>query len=432
MAALIARTRRGADPRPHRAGKARAGLLRALAGGAAAALALAACTPGGDARTAQPGPSGDGVLRIGLLLDNEGESAYLNDAQLAAVVLAVQEANAAGGHAGKPVELLDAEPSADTGAAARRLVEAGADVVIGPTDSSRAPAAIDVLAHAKVTLISPANTSTPLSSYPSSGFYFRTTAAEAAEGAALVELARQSGARSVAVLNQAGSRGKAVADGAKAALGAAGLEDAGSAEFRGHDAAAAALGAQEADAVAVVAHDGGPAILAQLAEAGLSGGRLVLSDGLVGRYGSALAARSLEGARVVVPGVFPSAEFQTAILGQDEDLTDMAFAAEAYDAAALAILAAAVAEDDAGASIASRLTAVSGGDPGTGSPDRTDCTGLPACLELARAGRAVDYEGQSGPVAFDGHGDITTARFMVLRFGADNLPKVDGEVTVAR
>ena len=396
-------------------------------------LVLAACAPG-DARTAQPAPSGDGVLRVGLLLDNEGESAYLNDAQLAAVVLAVQEANAAGGHAGAPIELLDAEPSADTGAAARRLVDAGADVVIGPTDSSRAPAAIDVLSKAKVTLISPANTSAALSSYPSGGFYFRTMAPEAAEGAALVELARQAGARSLAVLNQAGPRGKAVAEGAKAARTAAGLEDGGSAEFRGHDAAQAALGAEGADAVAVVADDGGPAILAQLAEAGIAGGRLVLSGGLVGRYGSALAAGTLDGARVAVPGVFPSADFQTKILGQDEDLTDMAFAAEAYDAAALAILAAAVAEDDAGASIASRLTAVSGGARSGDSTavSRSACTGLPACLELVRAGTPIDYEGQSGPVAFDGKGDVTTARFMVLRFGADNLPKVDGEVTVAR
>ena len=411
---------------------ARAARLRAVAGGAAAVLALAACTPGG-ARTAQPAPSGDGVLRIGVLLDNEGESAYLNDAQLAGVVLAVQEANAAGGHAGVPVELLDAEPSADTGSAAQGLVEAGADVVIGPTDSSRAPAAIDVLSKAKVTLISPANASAALSSYPSGGFYFRTMAPEPAEGAALVELARQSGARSLAVLNQAGPRGKAVADGAKAALAAAGLEDGGSAEFRGHDAAQAALGAQGADAVAVVADEGGAAILSQLAEAGVPGGKLVLSSGLVGRHGSALAAGTLDGARVAVPGVFPSAGFQTKILGQDEDLTDMAFVAEAYDAAALAILAAAAAEDDAGASIASRLTAVSGGASGDAAAGgRTACTGLPECLELAHAGTAVDYEGQSGPVAFDENGDVTTARFMVLRFGADNLPKVDGEVTVAR
>ena len=419
---------RGAGFRPRRSH------LRALAGGAAAVLALAACAPGGDARTARPAPSGDGVLRVGLLLDNVGESAYLNDAQLAAVVLAVQEANAAGGHAGKPVELLDPEPSADTGAAARRRGAGGAAGGIGPTDSSRAPAAIDVLARATVPLISPANTSAVLSSYPSSGFYFRTMAPETTEGAALVELARQSGARSIAVLNQAGPHGKAIADGAKAALAAAGLTDAGSAEFTGHDAGGAALGAQGADAVAVVADDGGPAILAQLAEAGISGGDLVLSGGLVGRHGSALAARSLEGARVAVPGVFPSAEFQTAILGQDADLKDMAFAAEAYDAAALAILAAADAEDDAGASVASRLTAVSGGGTGTGANGAagTDCTGLPACLGLLAAGTAVDYEGQSGPVAFDGHGDITTARFMVLRFGADNLPKVDGEVAVAR
>lgn len=411
------------------------GARRALAAVAlAAGLALTACSATVDARNASPAASGDGVLRLGLLLDSSGESQYLNDAQRAAVVLAVQQANAAGGFGGKPVEMLPPETGSDTGSAARRLADAGADAVIGPTDSAHAKAAIDVLSTAKVPLISPANTAAALSTYRSGGYYFRTAAPEAAEGAALVELARRSGANSVAILHQAGDHGKAEADGASAAARAAGLHESGSAEFTGHGAGSVAGAAKGADAVVVIAQTEGQAILAGVADAGIPGSKLLLSSGLLGRYGSALANRALDGAKAVVPGVFPTPEFQSALLEHAPGLTDLTFAAEAYDAASLAILAAGAAKDDGGPSIASRLTSVSGGAVAGRIPTgaREKCAGLPDCLARQARGAWVDYEGQSGPIAFDAHGDVTTARFMVFGFGAGNLPTHDDEVTVAR
>lgn len=408
------------------------GAARALAAvGLAAALTLSGCgLVGGDARTAKPGASGDGVLRLGLILDATGDSQYLSDAQRAAVVLAVQQANAAGGFGGKPVELLPPESGTDTGASAQRLAKAGADAVIGPTDSGRAPAAIDALRSAKVPLISPANTAAGLSTYRSDGFYFRTAAPEGAEGAALVELARRGGAKTVAVLHQAGDHGKAEADGAAAAAKADGIAEKGSAQFTGHDAGGAASAAKEADAVIVLAQSEGQAILAGLADAGVPGSKLLASGDLLGHYGSALANRALEGARATVPGVFPSPDFQAALIEHAPALTDLSFAAEAYDAASLAILAAGAAKDDGGPSIAAKLTAVSGGAV-QGGAQGEKCTGLPACL-AGQAKGTVDYDGMSGPIAFDEHGDVTTARYMVFTFGSDNQPRRDGEVTVAR
>jgi branched-chain amino acid transport system substrate-binding protein len=157
---------------------------RAAATGLAAALALAACAgPTGNARLDPAEASGDGTLRIGLILDNTGTQAFLNAPQLAAAQLAVKEINAAGGHKGKPVELLPSAVGTDTAAQAKDLVAAKADVVIGPTDSSRAADAIDVLARAKVAIISPANTAPGLSTYKSGGYYFRTAAAAAEDDA---------------------------------------------------------------------------------------------------------------------------------------------------------------------------------------------------------------------------------------------------------
>src|SRR3954447_9814450 len=123
-------------------------LGRALAAGAVASLALTGCLgPAGSARVAGADASGDGTLRVGVILDNTGRQNFLNAPQLTAAKLAVNQINAAGGHKGKPVELLPETISTDTAAQARALVEAKADVVIGPTDSSNAPAAIDVLAN---------------------------------------------------------------------------------------------------------------------------------------------------------------------------------------------------------------------------------------------------------------------------------------------
>ncbi|MDQ4503196.1 ABC transporter substrate-binding protein [Sinomonas sp. ASV322] len=406
----------------------------------AAALALAGCAAGvsGNARLAQTEASGDGVLRIGMLLDNVGGQAYLNEAQRAAVQLAVQQANAVGGHKGRPIEFIAPTPSTDTAAAARRLVDAKADVVIGPTDSSHAPAAIDVLDKAKTVLISPANLDDALSAYPSGGYYFRTAPTESAEGAALVALAKAGEASSVAVLREKGSYGSAVGGATSAAAKAAGLAEKGSGEFTGHDARAAAASALAAgaDAVIVVARDDPQAVLAQVHDGGVPGSKIILSDALVAPYGTGLAGSALDGARGLVPGAFPNASFQSDMLKQAPGLADMTFAAEAYDAAALAILAAADAQDDGGPSIASHLISVSGGaiapSGQSTSAQRTKCTGLANCLSLEAKGTHVDYDGQSGPIAFDANGDITTANFTVFKYGAGNTARPAGNQSVAR
>ncbi len=113
-------------------------------------LALTACSGvTGNARVETAEASGDGTLRVGLILDNAGDSSFLNAPQVAAAKLAVKEINAAGGHKGRPVELLPFETSTDTAAQAQALVQATADVVIGPTDSSHASAAVDILSRAR-------------------------------------------------------------------------------------------------------------------------------------------------------------------------------------------------------------------------------------------------------------------------------------------
>ena len=401
-------------------------------------LALGACSGSGDnARTAPVEASGDGTLRIGLILDNTGPQAFLNAAQLAAAKLAVQEINAAGGHKGRPVELLPETTGGDTAAQARELVNAKADAVIGPTDSSRAPAAIDVLSKARITLISPANTAPELSSYKSGGYYFRTAAADIAQAPVLVKVARDAGAKSLAVVYEDGSYGEELSAAVSASAKAGGLDPVTLTGFKAGEAGQSAAAARDADAVVVIARDGAQGAIAELANAGLPGNKLILGDGAFRQYGSALGSKALEGARALVPGVFPSAHFQAELVAIDEGLKDMTFAAETYDAVNLAALAAAAAEDDAGASIAARLISVSGGTSGSSasvspSGPATVCSTYKDCLAAIRDGKAIDYDGESGPVRFDANGDVTAAKYMVFTYGADNRAKLTGSEAAGR
>lgn len=417
----------------------RASRLGAAAAAAAAVLALTACGgAAGGARVVQADASGDGTLRIGLILDNTGKQNFLNAPQLAAAKLAVKEINAAGGHKGKPVELLPATVSADTAAQAKALVAAKADVVIGPTDSSRAPGAIDVLSNARIAQISPANSASGLSSYKSNGYYFRTSAADIAQASVLVKLAKDGGASTVAVVFEEGSYGKDVSTAVAAAAQQSGLGTVTVAEFKPGQAQQAAAAAKAAgpDAVVLVSRDGAQGAIAELNNAGLAGKKLILSDGAVNQYGSGLGSRALDGARGILPGIFASTHFQGELVSVDPGLKDMTFAAETYDAVNLAAIAAAAAEDDAGTSIASKLIAVSGGTAPLAGGSRPAgeaevCKNYKECIDALRAGKRPDYDGESGRINFDANGDVTSANYVVYTYGADNKATMSGSETAS-
>lgn len=400
-------------------------------------LVLAGCSGvAGNARLDSVEASGDGTLRIGLILDNTGDQRFLNDSQRAAAKLAVQEINAAGGHKGKPVQLLP-EPSGDgSQAQASELVAAKADVVIGPTDSSHAAGAIDVLSRAKVPLISPANSAAGLSKYKNGGYYFRTAAADIAQASVLVKLAKDGGAKSLAVVHQDSGYGKDVSEAVASAAKSAGLDTVSTTAFKPGGARQAAAAAQKAapDAVVLIARNDAQGAIAELNNAGLSGSKLVLSDGAFGQYGSGLGSKALDGARAVVPGVFPSADFQARLVAVDPGLKDLTFAAETFDAVNLAVLAAGKADDDAGRTIAANLIAVSGGSVDGAAPGQPGkpCRSFKDCQELLKSGSTINYDGESGPIAFDANGDITTANFMVFTYGPDNKARVSGREAAGR
>ncbi|MDR6417304.1 ABC transporter substrate-binding protein [Pseudarthrobacter sulfonivorans] len=404
---------------------------------AALLLALAGCAgaTGGNSRLDSVEASGDGVLRIGLIQDSTGEQGFLNDSQRAAAELAVKDINAAGGHKGRPVELIIGAGD-DAGSQAMNLTAAKADVVIGPTDSSNATAAIDVLSADRIPLISPANTAAALSTYKSGGYYFRTAAADIAQASVLVKLAKDGGAKSISLVHQDSVYGEDVSAAVASAATDAGLATVSTSAFKPGSAQQAAVTAHAAkpDAVVLIAREDAQGALAELNNAGLSGSKVILSDGAFAQYGSGLGSKALDGARAVVPGVFAAAAFQARLLAVSPALKDLSFAAEAYDAVNVAALAAATADDDAGRSIAANLITVSGGTAGgqdAGQPGKP-CLRYADCLAVLKSGAKVNYDGESGPIAFDSQGDITTANFMVFTYGADNRAVLSGREASGR
>jgi branched-chain amino acid transport system substrate-binding protein len=250
-----------------------------------------------------------------------------------------------------------------------------------------------------------------------------------------VKLAKDGGAKNLAIVHQDSNYGKDVAAAVATAAKGAGLETTSTSAFepgQAHQAAALAKKAAP-DAVVLITREDAQGAIAELNNAGLSGSKIILSDGAFGQYGSGLGSKALDGARAVVPGVFPSAEFQARLLAVDPGLKDLSFAAETYDAVTLAALAAAAADDDAGRSIAANLIAVSGGArPGAEAKQAAGCTSYKECLSSLRTEGASNYDGQSGPIGFDASGDITSANFMVFTYGADNRAKLSGRETAGR
>ncbi|GAB3527861.1 ABC transporter substrate-binding protein [Arthrobacter monumenti] len=392
---------------------------------AALAVGMSGCgQPQPNLRIADTQAKGNGVLKIGMILESTGEQKFLNDSQRAAVQLAVREINDAGGLNGQPVKLLPSQGGEAAVVAAQDFIDGGADVVIGPTDSSHAPAAADMLSDAGTVLISPSNGAAALSDYSSGGFYFRTYPSHVLEGAALADQLWKTGKRDVMVLHDESAYSATVTEALKEEL--AGKVTSPALVSTAGDPGQAVAKAVDAkpDAVVVIAREA-RTVLEQLTASGIAPSTLFLGSAATGNYHEELPAGALKGSHGILAGSMPSTPFQRRVLTVNPDLEHLTFAAEAYDAVILAALAAADADDDAGASIAAHLLAVSGnheytdGSSVSSGPAATECSGFAECVALLAEGKRIDYRGQSGPTTFDADGDITRAKFQLYEYGAN-------------
>lgn len=399
------------------------------AGGALAVLAavalLAGCTPG-SAATPTPTPppaSGDGVLRIGTLFSTSGPGAATAPAETAGVFAAVRAINAAGGVGGAPVEVIsrDGGTAGDGKAEAgfAELVERGADIVVGPSSMEVAAVLLPLAREAGVPLL----TGSARGDRPegSEDVLFRLVPSLRDEGAAIAREATDAGAGSVAVVRSDDPAAQALEAGLSGGLEAAGAELTVSIVAGDDPAEDARAAADGADAVVVATADAGEgtaALLAALRDEGVAADRIWVAHGAYGRYDA--LGDAVAGVHSLVAGISTDPGFVAAIRQEDPG-AGTRLAPGTFDAVVLAALAAELAGDEGGPSIAAFLPAA--------SADGIACRSFGECLAVLDDRPDIRYQGVAGDLALTATHDRAQPGFTRFVYDERGRPVVAAEPT---
>ncbi len=378
----------------------------------------------------------DGILRLGGILPETGNLAFLGPPEFAGVELAVQDINAAGGVLGADIEWLPGD-SGDNGEVANatvdRLLAEDVDGFIGAASSGVSLTVIDKITQAGKIHFSPANTSPTFTDYDDNGLYFRTAPSDVVQGAALADIMLNDGAATAAFLVLNDSYGTGLqrftiepytAGGGEVVYGETATYDPQAENF---DAEIASVVDANPDAVVIIGFDETAQILGGLIEAGF-GPADKLVYGTDGNMGNALAQQFddpsvVAGMKGTLPGVDVAgelADFRHALLGIDPELVDFSYSAESYDAVVVTALAAIVAGSDDGAAVGAEINDVTRGGE--------KCTTFADCKALAEAGTDFDYDGFSGPLEFIDAGEPSQASILILEFDETGTIVVSGSV----
>lgn len=366
------------------------------------------------------------TFRIGALAPASGTNAEKGDSVYNGVRLAVAQANALGGILGKRVELVTGDDQSSKTVApnvASNLIAKGVLGIVGNVQSSLTQEVL--LKQTKpngVVLVSPASTS-PAFSDPAQidhgGWFFRTIPTDALQGKALSSKAKALSYQKLAVLHVGNTYGKGLAEVLKQDFDGSGREAVLVSYPESSQPLAtyttyldAALDAAP-DAVVLIGYPGEGSVVMK---DWLVGGRL---PGVKWLFSEALKAQSfvenvsdptkLEDAVGTAPYLGGTSydrfvDAYTARFGAAPTL----YAANAYDAALLILLAAEQGKEASRQAIKENLRSIS---DGTGEVILAG--ELAKGLEAVRAGRKINYEGASGPVDLDARGDVVSGTYVV-------------------
>lgn len=401
-------------------------------------LCITACTEGKSGSGG--GSAGDGSLKMGSLLPSTGDLASVGQPMIDAIPLLVDTVNSCGGVNGSPVKLVQADDQTDPSAgnaAMTKLAEVDkVSGVIGSFASSVSQAAVDVASRNQVLLISPGSTSPEFTKRAKNGdfkgYWARTAPPDTYQARALAKLASEKGFKKVstiAINNDYGIGFEQEFTAAFKKLGGTVINESKPTRYDPKattfdtEAKSAFSGNPEA-VIAILYADTGSVLLKTAYQQGLTKGvQIMLTDGVksdefAGQVGKTTDGKFIiEGAIGTVPGADGKALDAFAKLWQKKKGTaPPAYAPQAWDAAALVVLAAQGAKTNEGEAIATNLRAVAS-SPGTEVSDV--CEGL----KLLSEGKDINYQGASGNVDIDENGDVV---------GVYDVWKVqgDGKLTV--
>jgi branched-chain amino acid transport system substrate-binding protein len=382
------------------------------------ALAAGAAALAAPALHVLPAQAQGGQIKIGAILSASGGLANFVPPIRAGIMLAIEEINAQGGVLdGQRLVLVEADDQTNPQVGvqvATRLVQAeNVPVIIGPMGSGIVIATANaVTIPAGVPIISPSATAPAVSALNDNDTVFRTAVPDGLQGAVLGRVTKARGLDRVAVIAINNDYGRGLAGAFQAGFERHGGTVTASQNFeidrpsyRAELQTLAGRGNPQALLVIAYPGSGGITILRNAIENGFFS-RFILPDGMRDQSViDAVGAQALAGTFGTAPGSAASPERRAAYVEAFRRANPTldpagAFVAQAYDAVYVAALAIQKAGRAERAAIRAALREVAN------PPGEVVGPGEWAKAKAAlAAGRAIDYEGASGPVNFNETGD---------------------------
>jgi len=377
---------------------------KSKAAAAFTAMALVAAACGGDDATpaAPAAPEAPAVsaepLKLGYLLPETGQLAFLGPPMISGVQLALQEINEAGGVLGNPVELLSGDEAGDAGRAAEeasRLLAADVQGIIGAAATGMTMAVIDQITSAGVVQCSPSNTGITLTVKPDNGgFYFRTAPSDVLQAPVLADTIVNAGYEDIAVTARADDYGVPFLNETVKQLEARGANvvysDSYDPEAATFDSVVDAMIASGAEAFVLITFVEGAQITQGLLSAGIEPTQLFGGDGIAGAAfaDNFPSTDVLEGMRFTAATTVVPEDFNNRLLAFNPALVDFLYAPNSYDCMNLIALSAVAAGSTDSRAIRDQMIPITRGD--------NECGTFAECVEFLNAGQTIAYQSAVG------------------------------------
>lgn len=269
-----------------------------------------------------------------------------------------------------------------------------------------------------VVMISPSATSPALSTLDTKGFFYRTAPSDARQGEVMTDIILEHGIKSVAVTYTNNDYGKGLADSFAEAFKAKGgtvtivtAHDDGKADYSAEVGALAAAGG-EALVVAGYVDQGGSGILRGALDTGAFD-RFVLPDGMVAETLEKNFGKEIDGSFGQMPASEGAGHDKYLALAKAAGFDGSSiYSAEAYDAAALMLLAMQAAGSTDPKVYKDKILTVANGPGEKILPGE-----LVKGLELLKEGKAIDYDGATSVTFVNDRENAGTFREVDIKDG---------------
>lgn len=405
----------------------------ALLGGLLAAGCGSSRTSGSQT-AASSKATGPYTVVIGKSLPLTGSLAAFGKPLSKAEDFAISQANAAARRAGVHVtfKAVTADDQADPQAAvsaARQLATANPGCVVGTLDTASATAEMQSIFHARhIPMVSPAITSTEVSrvqnDQPSLVNVVATS--DAVQGKVLAQVAanRLGGAqgKTIAVAGRNEETVNAIIDSFTAAWKAKGGTVLGPIRYdpsqANFDSEAEKVTSGNPDGYFIYDFPDGYAKFANalLRTGNFDASKLFVADALAfDQIPSSIPLKSLTGATGTRPGA-PSSTAAAQGFATKYPYPRFSYDAQSFDAAMLCALAGVAAHSNDSAQVAAQIAPVSA--PGG---HKYTFLQLPAAMKALAAGKDINYEGVSGPINLNAHGNAQVGTYDVYHYVGSRL-----------